>query len=112
LFESMQSTMHCGFVTSLRGQSAFQHCQAPLSCGRSRHAPSSQRCMQASRAALDEFSQPRKPRRDLAGPAHVFAPATESRDATSSASGSDLELEERTTDGQSSFSWSAEPRCG
>lgn len=90
-------------MTTVRGPAVLQHCQAPLSCSRSRHAPSSQRCMQASRAALDEFSQqPRKPRRDLAGPAHVFAPATESRDATSSNSASsiDLELEERTTDGQ------------
>ena len=50
-------------------------------------------------AALDELSnQTGRLRRERAGPARVLAPAAESLDATSS--GSDLQLQDRTSDAQ------------
>lgn len=97
--------MHSSPVSPMRGQGLLHHAPAPVPlscCGRTRN---SQRCMQSSRAALDEFGQqPHKQRRGLVSPARVFAPATESRDTTGShdTSGSsvDLELEPRSTDAQ------------
>lgn len=97
--------MHSGSMSALRGQGLLQHAPSPVSLSCSGQTRQSQRCMQGSRAALDELSQQsRKQRRSLAGPALVFAPATESRDTTGShdTSGSivDLALEERASDAQ------------
>lgn len=89
----------------MRGQGVLHSAPSPASLSCSSRPRQTKRCTQSSRAALDDFStQQHGQRQGLAGPARVFAPAAESRDATGShdTSGSsvDLALEERATDAQ------------
>lgn len=92
-------------LSAMRGQGVLHSAPSPASLPCSSRPRHTKRCTQSSRAALDDFgTQQHGQRQGLAGPARVFAPAAESRDATGShdTSGSsvDLALEERATDAQ------------
>ena len=97
--------MYSSPLSTMRGQGVLHSAPSPVSLSCTSRPRHTQRCTQSSRAALDDFgTQQHGQRQGLAGPARVFAPAAESRDATGShdTSGSsvDLALEERATDAQ------------